>query len=204
MADTTITALTSGSVPLDGDELAEIVQNGNSRKISVNRIADFAQTENGVPLQHKVANTNGWPILGANTSFDVDAAIGAAWENIGPTGSGATNTWTALDEVPSGATHIKVKIRFLVQNTSTLSNASTMTANLYAVKGGGTQTTTNTTKVAECFKYGSGNTNTSYFKTVERTIPIDSDRTFQMYYSVGNIDSSNIQMLLLGYEVNLG
>lgn len=45
-----------------------------------------------------------------STSFDIDANIGAAWEEIGPTGSGATNIWTALDSLPSAATWVRLKV----------------------------------------------------------------------------------------------
>lgn len=53
-----------------------------------------------------------------STVFDIDGAIGAAWESVGPTGSGATNIWTALDSVPTGAKWVEVKA-VLTQNYST-------------------------------------------------------------------------------------
>ena len=43
------------------------------------------------------------------TSFNITAVIGAAWESVGGTGSGATNIWTAMNDVPSSAKAVIVK-----------------------------------------------------------------------------------------------
>lgn len=45
-----------------------------------------------------------------STLFNISSAIAAAWESVGPTGSGAVNIWTALDSIPSGCKWINLKI----------------------------------------------------------------------------------------------
>lgn len=49
-------------------------------------------------------------------TFDVDAAIGGAWESVGPTGSGATNIWTALDALPLSAAWVDISLYNQVQD----------------------------------------------------------------------------------------
>lgn len=48
-------------------------------------------------------------------AFDLDAALGFnIWESIGPTGSGADNTWAILDNLPTGTKYIEVMMQALV------------------------------------------------------------------------------------------
>ena len=50
--------------------------------------------------------------------FDVNAVIGAGWESVGPTGSGATNIWTALDSLPANTKWIELLIHTFAGDTS--------------------------------------------------------------------------------------
>jgi len=60
---------------------------------------------------YKAQVTNIENDAGADTStFDIAAAIGATYESVGPTGSGATNIWAALDAVPLTAKYVKLKL----------------------------------------------------------------------------------------------
>lgn len=58
----------------------------------------------------RVTNVNGNPNI-SDTPFDVDGAgIGMTFESVGPTGSGATHIWSAMNTVPTGASWISVKV----------------------------------------------------------------------------------------------
>lgn len=56
--------------------------------------------------------------VGSAGSLDVDAIISSSWESIGPTSSGADNTWTALNSVPAAATFVILKIYSVLTGTT--------------------------------------------------------------------------------------
>ena len=53
------------------------------------------------------------------------------WETVGPTGSGADNIWTALDNIPANATALIIKINVQVSTTGT----STANHDVFATDG---------------------------------------------------------------------
>lgn len=71
------------------------------------------------------------------TAFDIGANVAAAWESVGPTGSGAVNIWTNLDAVPLTAKALILKISNSVTGST---NADTYANNIYARKTGATST----------------------------------------------------------------
>lgn len=56
------------------------------------------------------------------------------WETIGPTGSGANNIWTEMDQIPDNATALIVDQSLTVSTSGTGTGALT----IYATIGGGT------------------------------------------------------------------
>lgn len=56
------------------------------------------------------------------SNFDIDANIGGAPETIGATGSGATNIWTVLDDVPSNAKAVILDVSLSLQGYGVVAN----------------------------------------------------------------------------------
>jgi len=74
-----------------------------------------------------VNDSNGGPVV-SETTVDFDAQEGLGWVSVGPTGSGATVTWTALDAVPLSADWLQLKVRWSVVRTGTTDMLVTMSA----------------------------------------------------------------------------
>ena len=71
----------------------------------------------------------------ARVSINLASVITTAtWETVGPTGSGADNIWTEMDNLPDNATAILVSIRVGVSTT----DANTAGIQVYVTEGDGT------------------------------------------------------------------
>lgn len=71
-------------------------------------------------LQGKFASDSNGMVL-SGTAFNLTLNVTAGdltWESVGPTGSGATNIWTALDNVPSDADFIEIKVSGVFRGSS--------------------------------------------------------------------------------------
>lgn len=138
----------------------------------------------------------------STTSFDVDTNLTeSSWESIGPTGSGADNTWTALDSLSTDVDWIEIKIS-VDGDTFSASGDGVDTARLYARGGGGTSGTSLETSIGVAQDYGvSGNgaagTGISYAK-----VPVDGDNIFDLHYVSTFEDITAIDIYLVGYGSN--
>ena len=141
---------------------------------------------------HNVQLYNGATIPAA---FDIDAVIGAAFESVGPTGSGATNIWTELDDVPASAKGV-----ILALDLTGVSNASgTVLIELYARPGDVSWAVAAGSRVAWLSDNASAGAQT-YSSHTEIVIPIDSsDLTFDLAYSTTNTSSSSTNMYYRGF-----
>jgi hypothetical protein len=110
------------------------------------------------------------------TVFDVDAVIGAAWESIGPTDSGATNIWTALDDVTAGAKWVEIEILNFVQASA----ASTIYQFIYARKTGSSLGAISRTTVSRVYNIAAV-LNGSTEETATKKIPVDTSIRFDLY-----------------------
>lgn len=116
----------------------------------------------------------------SSTQFDIDANIGATFESVGPTSSGATNIWSVLDSVPLGALAVKLKIFTLLTGST---NTDLYSVSVYARKtGGAASVATETQIVYERFTNYSGS-NESTGGVTHVTIPIDASGRFDLAYS---------------------
>lgn len=128
-------------------------------------------------------------------TFDVDTVIGAAWESIGPTGSGATNIWTALDVLPASAKWVEIKIINVAYFASGYCSSK-----IYARKTGSSFGISIATQISEA--YFSQNTSatvtvttTSNVSTVK--IPVDSNIRFDLYLAATS--GSTVDISLIGF-----
>ena len=71
---------------------------------------------------------------GHATTFDIVANVtDSTWESVGPTGSGATNIWTAMDIIPAGAQAVILKIYAHVNGSTA---GTTYSTSVYGRKNG--------------------------------------------------------------------
>lgn len=129
---------------------------------------------------------------GHSNIFDVDASIGAAWESVGPTGSGATNIWTALDAVPTGAKWIEVKIEIFANTMTSFSTSA-----LYARRGGSSTSFLKHAQIAYAGNMAAGATQTIASNQTTGRIPLNSARVFDLYFSSAGTGGAN--MILAGF-----
>lgn len=129
--------------------------------------------------------------------FPVDASVTkSAWESVGPTGSGASNIWTALNSVPSTARIIIVSVATTV-NPNGIDRVASIQANARKVGSsafpdGSTMLCTNDVLADD---YTSG---TCYnYDTV--FIALDANRRFEIYWTDVNSDASNVDLYLKGF-----
>lgn len=117
--------------------------------------------------------------VGVNsTTFAAASVIGAAWESIGPSGSGATNIWTALEDAPSGAKFIKLKI---IEAISGSTNGDTYKGIVYLRKTGSSAAADLVSQAGEVsFTNTSGSLESSSDITRDE-IPVDSLIRFDAY-----------------------
>jgi hypothetical protein len=142
---------------------------------------------------------DGGPYI-SSTSFDVAANIGAAWESVGPTGSGATNIWTALDSVPASADWVEVRIR--LQSIIDAGVAGTQTRNeLLARKNGSSIVITNA-GIAEIKQDQNGSYSNTVANITTAKIPIDGSNIFELYYLTNSVATATCFIHLVGYGSN--
>lgn len=80
-----------------------------------------------------------------STAFTLTSLSASAWHDIGPTGSGATNTWTALNSVPSNAKFIRVKVVNSIDGATT---ATLYGSYVFVRKNGSSASATNQTQIS--------------------------------------------------------
>lgn len=132
------------------------------------------------------------------TTFDIDAVIGAAWESIGPTGSGATNIWTAMNDIPGGAKFALVKV---INHSQGGTNGDSYFATIHARKTGDATAVGNTTNISTTFCINRSGSSEADRNTIVVPIPIDTSRRFDLYVETGG---TSISLILNAYLVGWG
>jgi len=133
---------------------------------------------------------------GASVStYDIDSNLTVStWESVGPTGSGASHTWTGLDSLPAACKTILVRLYFSMTDTGGGAKIATFSAR----KNGTSAVYTN------CYVgYFKSNLGVSiqeelYFTYV--VIPVSAANAFDGYW-YSDATSHNITMDLIGYTI---
>jgi len=125
--------------------------------------------------------------------FDLYAAMaGGVWESIGPTGSGATNIWTALDDVVSGAKWVELLIKNQSNDTTQLSSQ------IHLRKGGDTTAAGDETLKSYNYMDVPGETGLVVLGTMTSAkVPVDASGIFEAYRSFSLGSSGFDQKLIL-------
>lgn len=125
-------------------------------------------------------------LLNSATGFSMKALTKNTWISVGPTGSGATQIWTAIDSVPTDATGIIVLCEFYGGNFGTGflrkngSSSGLISANLF---------------------FRSGNATSEFNQTSGHIFVETSARKIDVYVDYGswNPFDSNFILALVGY-----
>jgi len=133
-------------ITTDGNALAENRILAGGLYVFVHDGTDFQLIN---PEQTTIRNTwvdigTGEPAISTTLQSFTQATLSTStWEGIGPTASGETNIWTALDSVPTDADWIDVFFEYEVANSA----AGAVNGQLYAKANGSSATFDNTTKI---------------------------------------------------------
>lgn len=145
--------------------------------------AIFAKVDNedksSLSIIERYATDASSPVI-STISFDVTTSLAAnQWESIGPTGSGADNIWTALDDIPESANYIEIKATMFADNDSISANLS-----LWARKFGSVDGTENEKLIGKIAisTLAVGN-NGSGFYIMNSIIGLDSANRFELQFS---------------------
>ncbi len=153
-------------------------------------IAKFVSEEDGTTL--------GAPLFSA-TLFVADTAIPQSqWDTIGPTGSGADHTWTALDALPASAEWIQLRIKHVGIGGSASSAAF---SRIYLMKGGGTHAAASHTLSCEMFEWIDSGGNGYAEQITFPKVGVDANNIFQFQW-VTSFTGDSIELWLVGYGEN--
>lgn len=167
-----ITATTAELNILDGvtSTAAElnILDGVTATAAELNSLDASAQAVTGFTYSNIVYIDDDGDSQGGDT-FDIDAVIGGAWESIGPTGSGATNIWTALDALPASTPWVEV--------TLWMAGSGSGLGRIYARKTGASSTNDISTIIG-AIREAAGEATYGVFHV---KIPLDSSNRFDLY-----------------------
>lgn len=117
----------------------------------------------------------------STTAIDVAALVATTtWESFGPTGSGATNIWTALDAITADWIEISGYVRGYVAGGA----ANTACVVSVAARDYGSseaQATNNVIAIVEAFTSAAGNAVAT--TKVSHKIKLDASKRFELYYA---------------------
>lgn len=132
---------------------------------------------------------------GEATAFAVHTNVTeGSFESVGPTGSGATNIWTAMDNITSGASFVKIGVTLTIQAPDT--NVALIA--LYARQTGDATSASEANKVAIAHQNGSTSLSADY-ASIE--LPLDSSRRFDITWAGTNDSSRGATMYVRGFAL---
>lgn len=122
----------------------------------------------------------------------------STFESFGPTGSGATNIWAAMNAIPAGARIAIVRVRMSGSPTSADTNTS---YTCYVRQTGGSVAVGDDTILVH--RQDATDDNVAGFNFLDSWafIPLDSSRRFDAAYASSNLDSISVIFYLKGFIV---
>lgn len=136
------------------------------------------------------------PTVGArSTPFDVAGNIGAAWESVGYTGSGAANIWTALDGINiTNAVYVEVRGRISAADPA----SHTADAHLYARRNTDSSSASTQTSIAQSYIFASGATAVESTQWYTAKIPVNAGM-FDLYLYLTATSTCGMYLAGVGY-----
>lgn len=139
-------------------------------------------------------NENGYN----TTAFDVDGNVTeSTFESVGPTGSSATNIWTAMDDIPAGARIAIISVILYVLGDE---SAVGFLGQVFARATGSSQAAANGQRIA--FIQADNNNLTDVPEKgiqVQAMVPLDSSRRFDITWAASADAAVNIDIYLHGF-----
>lgn len=133
-----------------------------------------------------------------STGFDVDTNIAAAWETIGPTGSGATNIWTDLDNIPANAKAVLIRGKATIEGAS----ADTYSATAYFRPGGSVRGPSNSSELVDAYGVNTSAGSETFHAANECWVKVDSSLIFELYYvTQGTGSTASAFIYITGFAV---
>jgi hypothetical protein len=155
--------------------------NGNEDLVGTLDIGS-GTTRRVAPAGTFVSNANGNPNI-SDTALDLDSSLAhATWESVGPTGSGADNTWTALNSVPADADWVELKVYLAGVDGGA---STTVNSTLSARANGSSESAGSDNFIGVIGDETDGSGNAHAFCSVSHKVPVSSSIIFDLYFSKG-------------------
>lgn len=139
-----------------------------------------------------------YPVFSSTVLSFTVSITAATWTSIGPTGSGASVIWTALDTIPSDADWIEVRTLIGVSTTGT-----SIDEGIY-VRASGSSVAINDTLNSINKVYtvvgGNGTNSISSSSVTSSKIQLSSSNIFEVYYK--GVSAETVTMAIVGYGSN--
>lgn len=148
----------------------------------------------------RVNAATGEPVT-STTVFDATAIANQTWETVGPTGSGADNIWTALDDVDAGADWIKIRVKNSVFHTAPIQEGAYFN-DLFA-RDGQSSSTDASSIISQTYVVAHvANLDVMSRNVNEVTIPVDSSIVFGLYRQSTSGATPTLNLYLVGWGFN--
>lgn len=140
-------------------------------------------------------------IYAGSSEQTIDAAAvlaSGAFESFGPTGSGATNIWSAMDVLPAGCAAVILSVFHSV----TASSSSAQTVGLTGARQTGSSSTLTTEYITYIEFYSTTAVATETQTDFQRDviIPLDSSNRFDFrYFDATNVGNRSVDLYLRGF-----
>jgi len=145
--------------------------------------------------QEVAPNASGYPVAFTDTiDLVVAGVVQNTWESVGPTGSGADNIWTALDNLPDGTNWIRLSVK----HKGTNGVASLLSISSLWIRKGSTSVGTAHCLVSEISELISAS---GFGQATVMTTPIvqlDGNKTFDVYWN-GTFTTHELDLYIVSY-----
>ena len=180
-------------VTVAGDEIEFIeYATGDWRLTSYSKIADLIISGN-VRAGNVQVNKGELTI----NEFDIDNdVIENAWETVGPTGSGATNIWTGIDDLPNNATVLLVNMKLSVTSAASGSQG----ISVYAASGDASSPVDSENNIiGNLFRVAGAGSEILENKTSSIMIPLGAGSIFKIKWSATNDSARKAGLFYKGF-----
>jgi hypothetical protein len=159
-------------------------------QVGLGSVADIPQ-----PIFVNVAD--GAPDM-SSVVFDVDANVAnGGWESVGPSGSGATNTWTAMNSVPNGSTWVELSGILVCTCYLDTPDVQRTCSMAFRRTGSSLPSSERTRRLHGSFQVGAdGGGGKGFYSTNTFRVPIDANRRFDVSWG-SNFNNTNLAHLYL-------
>ena len=168
---------------LDADTLDGVHLSGLVQAVAV----EASHSDAGGGLQLYIGNTPG--------EFDVENSVAAGgWASIGPSGSGANNTWTAMNALPASAKSVALDLLFGAIGTGAGAQFATVSTASEDVSSPDPLAFQN-------INVGGANLplNEGITESTQIIIPLDSSKSFQIHWT-SSFNATSIKLRYRGFR----